>query len=372
MTTQETISLNEEIEAFLKERGAIRVGFATLETLEGSPQGADIQYRLPEAKSAISYALAFDKQIMIDYIAKTSVQSFIDHEENRFDLNYSSTRISGELAEMLEEKGYKSKRILANNNYRKDVPAWQLTMPPKVSHRLVALVAGVATVGYSGNLGLKGYGAGIHLGTVVTEAELEPTEQISADSDLNFCNKCKSCAKACNSEMFSPVETQKVKVGKYTYEFAKRTDYARCQYVCGGFTGLHKSGKWSTWSPGRFPSPAGMERSEVMTTLAKAMRNYKKWPERKASGKYSGYKTEVVEGYNIRLTCGLCQVVCSGDPKETAERYKMLVNSGCVLQKPDGEIIIQSAEEAQKTFESFPFEHQRLYHFKRRKKHSSK
>ena len=30
---------------------------------------------------------------------------------------------------------------------------------------------------------------------------------------------------------------------------------ARCQMACGGITGLHPSGKWSTWSPGRFIIP---------------------------------------------------------------------------------------------------------------------
>ncbi|MHA2474864.1 MAG: hypothetical protein ACXAES_16695, partial [Promethearchaeota archaeon] len=47
------ISLNEELEKFLLGKGAIKVGFTTLETLAGGPPGSDITYVLPEAQSAI-------------------------------------------------------------------------------------------------------------------------------------------------------------------------------------------------------------------------------------------------------------------------------------------------------------------------------
>jgi len=43
------ISLNEELEQKLKELGAIRVGFVTLETLAGGPEGANLKYLLPSA-----------------------------------------------------------------------------------------------------------------------------------------------------------------------------------------------------------------------------------------------------------------------------------------------------------------------------------
>jgi hypothetical protein len=46
--------LNDEIEQFLLERGALKVGFATPETLSGGPPSADLEYILPRACSAIS------------------------------------------------------------------------------------------------------------------------------------------------------------------------------------------------------------------------------------------------------------------------------------------------------------------------------
>jgi len=99
------LPLEKEIEQFLLERGAIKVGFATRETLAGPPN-ADITYIIPEARSAISYALPFDKDIIRDYLSK---KDFDGHEKNRFDLNYRSIKISNELAQWLTEKGYESK-----------------------------------------------------------------------------------------------------------------------------------------------------------------------------------------------------------------------------------------------------------------------
>ncbi|MBA7663259.1 hypothetical protein ES703_71298 [subsurface metagenome] len=49
---------------------------------------------------------------------------------------------------------------------------------------------------------------------------------------------------------------------------------------------------------------------------------------------------------NFILTCGNCQLICSGDHDETAENYRILTNSGCVVTNENGENIIVSKEEA--------------------------
>ena len=53
---------------------------------------------------------------------------------------------------------------------------------------------------------------------------------------------------------------------------------------------------------------------------------------------------------NVTLTCGNCQLICWGDPKETAENYRLLTNSGCAVQKKNGELVILPAEEARELF----------------------
>jgi epoxyqueuosine reductase QueG len=345
------MSLNQEIETFLKEKGALKVGFATRKSLEGPPS-ADITYVIPEAQSAISYALPFDKKIIREYLSK---KNFAHHEQNRFDLNYKSVKISRELASILEEKGYKAKAILSNNNYRKEIKSWRADMPPILSHRYVAVASGVGSFGWSGNVGMKGRGTTILLGTVVTTAKLEPTDPIPPEE--SFCTKCKLCTKVCSASMFDKEKAVEFTIGGKEYSHARRNGYERCQYVCGGFTGLHPSGKFSTWSPGRFPIPE--DNASIYKMMGRAMKRYKDWPDRTDAD--GGYINEAAPGVNIRLTCGMCQNICWGDPKETAKNYKMLVDSGCIVQNPNGDFTVLPPEEAKEYFESLPEEHRKLY-----------
>jgi len=46
--------------------------------------------------------------------------------------------------------------------------------------------------------------------------------------------------------MMDPQEEAQVKLGGKNFTYAKRRNYLRCEFVCGGITGLHPSKKWST------------------------------------------------------------------------------------------------------------------------------
>ena len=48
------------------------------------------------------------------------------------------------------------------------------------------------------------------------------------------------------------------------------------------------------------------------------------------------------------LTCGNCQLICHPDKEVRKARYKMLVESGVIVQNPDGTLEAVSPEEAKK------------------------
>lgn len=346
------MSLEKEIEEYLKERGAIRVGFATLETLSGGPPSADLTYILPEARSAVSFALPLDRDKIRAYLSK---QDHVGHESDNFETNRRLSRIAKELALMLEEKGFPSKRVISNTVYRTEIEGWELSMPPDLSHRYVAARSGVGTFGWSGNIGIKGYGSAILLGTTVTAAELEHTEPEAPEE--SFCDQCKRCNASCASGMFSANEEMSVTLGGVTFTFAARSSYLGCQFVCGGFTGLSRDGKWSTWSPGRFSIPE--DQDEMMRVFLDAVARYSDWPERKDGE--GGYVNPALAGETLRLTCGNCQIICWGDHKETRENYRLLKRSGCVIQRENGDVEVLPAREAVKAFAGLPPEHRMLY-----------
>jgi len=345
-------SLNDFIESFLLERGAIKVGFATRETLSGGPPSADLTYILSGARSAISFALPLDRDKIRAYLGK---KNHLEHEQDNISANIKSSSLAKALALELESRGFAAKRVHANLVYRHEVVGWELSMPPDLSHRYIAVRSGVGSYGWSGNVGMKDYGTAILLGTVVTEAELDPTDPVP--SEESFCDNCRLCVGACASGMFSANRETSVTLGGVTFTHSARKSYFLCQFVCGGFTGLHKSGKWSTWSPGRFDIPK--KEDELFPALAKAVEKYQRWPERKDGA--SGYENPALKGANLRLTCANCQIICWGNKEDTAANYKLLTSSGCVIQRPDGRIITMTPAEADKAFAAMSTEHQSLY-----------
>ena len=363
------MTLNEELEQKLKELGAIRVGFVTLETLAGGPEGANLKYLLPSAESAVCWAIPLQMDLIRPYLGKTHPNARGDHEKDNIEVNIKSSSMSRTIAKFLVEKGYEAASVIANNKYREDDPSWNVTLPPEISLRYLAVRSGVASFGWSGNVGIKGYGTVIILGGTITNAKLEPTDPIPESE--SFCDECKICTKVCAFQMFSPDEKVDVTLGGHTFSYSKRINKLRCVLTCGGFNGLHKSGKFSTFSPGRYDYPENP--MEVTRALTAAMAGQRKRPLIKDSSKgyipasFSGGKgasslpTEETKNDVVQLSCGNCQIICWGDLKETAKNYKILVNSGCVIQREDGTLEVFPPDKAKEEFEKMPLKRQRWY-----------
>lgn len=334
------MSLEARIEEFLCERGAVKVGFASLASLEGGPPSADLSYILPEARSAISFALPLDRDKIRAFLSKVNQA---EHEADNIQTNLRISQIGKEAVGLLESEGFAARRIHANLVYRQEEPDWRMKLHPDLSHRYVAVASGLGSFGWSGNVGIADYGTAVILGTIVTDAELEPGTPIPEEE--SFCTRCKLCAASCAGGMFSKKEETSVSLGGKTYTFAERNALVICDFVCGGFTGLSKSGKWSTWSPGRYHIPE--EKSEIYNEFFRAYTNYLKWPERTDG---AGYYNPAIPEKKIYLTCGTCQVICWGNAEETRENHRLLTSSGCVVQRSDGSVAAFPAEQAAEEF----------------------
>lgn len=344
--------LEKMITEFLSERGALKVGFVGKEQLADGPPSVDLEYKLQGARSAVSFALPLDREAIRLFLSK---QERGPHEQDNLQTNLRAKSLSWEVADLLKREGYAAKGLPANLNYRRDLPGWQLLFLPEISHRYLAVRSGVGSFGWSGNVGIKGTGTAIILGSVLTEAELEPTAPVPEGE--GFCDNCKLCLKSCAAEMVDPEVPAEVQMGGLTFRHGARRHLFLCNFVCGGFTGLAPSGRWSTWSPGRFKIPDWRDGKKLMDEFFRAMSLYARWP--KLPG---GYQHPALQnGEKTYMTCGNCQLVCWGDKPETARNVKLLHQSGCVLQQPDGSLLVLPAEEAEKVFEKMPPERKALY-----------
>jgi len=77
-------------------------------------------------------------------------------------------------------------------------------MHPPISHRYLAVRSGIGHFGYSGNIITKEYGSAIVLASVVTDAELIPTDPLPEEE--NYCDECRLCLSVCSSGYVDPIE----------------------------------------------------------------------------------------------------------------------------------------------------------------------
>ncbi len=341
-------SLSETVIDYVMCEGACAAGIATTETLAGGPPTADLSYVLPGAKSAVSFALPLDQSLIPPYLMKKDRRS---HERDNIRVNLLSGGIALGLSKYLEQKGFPSYPLAANEVYRQETPRGAIDMIPDISLRYLAVRSGVGSFGLSGNVLTKNEGAAVILGAVVTTAELEPTDPLPKED--NYCDECRLCMASCASGFMDPEDEARVTLGGSEFTYSKRRSYLRCEFVCGGFTGLHPSGKWSTWSPGRFVIPEG--EAEFMPALLHGIEAYNQRPD------MDGGHHHVLMETKLYLTCGNCQLVCSPDKEERKKRHKMLTKSGIVVQNPDGSLEAVSAEAARERLAAMDPERRALY-----------
>jgi hypothetical protein len=152
-----------------------------------------------------------------------------------------------------------------------------------------------------------------------------------------------------------------VTIGGEEFTYSKRRSYNHCNYVCGGKTGLHQSGRWSTWSPARFPIPKNDE--DIQPVYVEGI---KAWAQRPMmpGGALQQPQLFGSTGRDLSLTCGNCALVCDPDPAERDRRIKLLKTSGVVIQHEDGSVEAVSPADATAHIAAMPPDRRELYEAK--------
>lgn len=359
------MQIEQRIEEFLKANGAVAVGFATKETLKNSPPSADLEYVLPGARSAVSFAIPLDKEAILKFLAKIDDQAHITDQQ----IVYGKTNdLSLAVAEMLREEGYEAVETRGNGEQRfdSDDPDYLWSAHPPISHRYMAVASGVGTFGFSGVVGIDGYGGNILLGSTVTTAELQPTAPIPQED--SWCDDCKFCVATCPTKFIEPQKQLKTTLGGIEYEHAARKGVTPelCVMGCSGFTGLHHSGRWSTYSPGRFEvpedvtTPEGKKAIRKLVVHAGKMTGKRPQPVSEITDAVT-FNNKLLSSVDLRPSCGHCQLVCFGTHEERKQALDIIKRSDCVIQLPDGSLEVLPADEALIKFEELDQETKAIY-----------
>ena len=329
--------LETELKELALKEGSIRAGIAAREAFSEAPQSADMRYLQPWANSVLSFAVTTGTDWIEDYLGKVTRMVMRD---NMHHINHEIYRIAKVIESRLRGAGFKAHAIIPNGLYRPD-HTFEKKLPdhdvkPPLSLRYMAVGAGVGTFGWSGNVMVPGYWSNVYLGGVLTDALLKPDRPM----EETICDNCRICARVCPVEFINQKEQTGVTIaGKQFVYNSKRVDL-RCVIGCGGFTGLSKDGKWSSWSTGRAILPETDERlPELFARLrddpanAAATRNITFGPR--------GVLDRPRE--NIKTTCNHCITVCSG-PLEVRKKWMdLLFHSGVVELDEKGREVVEKA-----------------------------
>lgn len=340
--------ISSQLLRMAKSLGAVSAGITTLDTLRGGPPSTDLSYPLPGARSAITFALPLNQAYIDPYLMKKDYRS---HAMDNIRTNLTASGMALDLSNFLNQIGFPSVPAAANLEYRKDDKKGYSGELPPISHRYLAVRSGVGYFGFSGNVITRSEGAAVILASVITSADLEATDPLPAQE--NYCDECRLCDSACASGFMNPDKKTTVALGGIDFHYSERRSYNRCDYVCGGFTGLHKSGLWSTWSPGRFPIPERDE--EFLPAIVKTLKQHMKRP------KEVEFYTVLIPGYTLEFTCGNCQLICHPDRETREKRYRMITESGVVIQNPNGTRKGVTPDDAASIVSSMPREIRGLY-----------
>ena len=350
--------------------GAFSSGIATVETLAGGPPSTDLSFVLAGAKSAVCFALPFDQATIDPYLSK---QDRLGLERSYNHAEITATGLGVHFANYLTKRGFPSVYIAAGQVYREDMVSRAseaeqkiaeenrerkythkeaATMVPDIALRYLAIASGVGSMGISGNVLTKQEGAAIALGGIVTTAELDPTPPIPEED--NYCDDCRLCLASCISGLMDPDGEITIQMGGVDHKHARKRSIGRCGMACGGITGLHPSGKWSTWSPGRFVIP---ETDGDLGRIGHAMEAFFKRPNMEG-----GVHHHVLIGKKYYMSCSHCQLVCVPDKKERTRRYKLIKKGGCIVQNPEnGSVKALPPDEAREYVASLPPETRVMY-----------
>jgi epoxyqueuosine reductase len=328
------MSIKEEIISVARQFGIHKVGFTSRKRLENAPPSADLGYVLPDAKSAVSLAVALEKPAIRAYLSKEDQTAHVrDHKLSYMKLVEASKAI----ANLLRKKGYEAASPWPNIEYRENMP--YMAMVPPVSHRYIACAAGLGWLGWSGNLIMPEYGATVSLSTVATSAALEPDPMVQGDS----CRKCRLCAMACPSRFIAQKDETEITIGELSYTHNRKASNLRCVVTCGGANGVRRpDAKWSTWSYKVLDLPGpGDEEAFKQKVLDYAQDEKNRLLraivfdlEKRDFANSEEFKRFWEE--KVMVTCANCMLICWPDLKDRKENLRLLTTSGRVVRSDTG------------------------------------
>ncbi len=221
------MSLKEAIQQHARELGADLVGFGSIDRCRHAPPMMSPQGLYPGAKTVIVMGI-HHPDACVELGGEQHPQE-IGPYSVQYLMNSRLDEMSYRLATFIERQGCGALPIVSSNIWRyneyKDLKA---VFAPDVSHIYMAVVAGLADLGFNGLALSPQYGARNRFITVITDALIEPDPLLPPGS---VCDRCMLCRTHCPTQALSKeIDGEKVlRIGEYEYRFPNKNLW-RCAW----------------------------------------------------------------------------------------------------------------------------------------------
>ena len=203
---------SEMIKEKAKELGIDVVGIGSIDRYENAPPLMNPKTYFPEAKSVIVIGMRIPRGSYRGIEEGTHWHNYSFYAYNRLNTIFRP-RLTYELACFIEDHGWEAVPHYPAVPERS--PGHAPVAPGKVPHdvvcsvRLLGVGAGVGEMGHSKVFLTKKFGPRVRLGSIFTDAELEPDPIIEPGT---ICNKCGRCVKDCPGNAIPPVNDEDKKI----------------------------------------------------------------------------------------------------------------------------------------------------------------
>ncbi len=221
------MSLKEQVKRFARELGADLVGFGGIARCRHAPLMMSPQGLFPGAKTVVVMGI-HHPDACIELGGETHPQE-IGPYSVQYLMNSRLDEMVYRLATFLERQGYGAIPIASSNIWRyNQYKELKAVFAPDVSHIYMAVVAGLADLGFNGLALSPQYGARNRFITLVTDAEIEEDPLIPPGT---VCDNCMLCRKHCPTAALSQeIDGDKVlKIADYEYRFPNKNLW-RCAW----------------------------------------------------------------------------------------------------------------------------------------------
>jgi len=173
------------------------VGVANIERFKGAPQQMHPSNIFPECKSVISVVAPFPRGTYRGITEGTHWPNYTYYSYNRLN-NLFRPRITYALSCFIEDHGWEAVPLYPAVPERGGLHAPVAPgRPPReinLNVRIAAVAAGLGEIGWSKVFLTEKWGPRVRIGTILTDAELEPDPLMKPGT---LCNRCMKCVRTC-------------------------------------------------------------------------------------------------------------------------------------------------------------------------------